>query len=268
MGAFPAGAAEPSIKSDVAAARKLFAEWPTPIVAVGAEVGEALPYPGASIEKDFAWSPAHPVVDAYRAFKPMPYDAPAAALAAMLHAVQPDEGFFKLSDPGTISVQDDGRTQFTPGAGGTPQVPDRGSGAEGTRHRRLHIDGVGASPAPRPGRRRTRSNGVRPYTFVLGVAAAALLFAVQIRSSAQAPPAARAPRQTAAAGAPASRPAPTGTRAGLDAAADRGGICRGHRRCCSTAPAASVTTRARPKAASTSRTTSRSNRSPIATSGS
>ncbi len=64
---FPAGPPSPAIKSDIAAARKLFAEWPTPVVAVGSEVGDALPYPGASIEKDFAWSPAHPVVDAYRA---------------------------------------------------------------------------------------------------------------------------------------------------------------------------------------------------------
>src|SRR6185436_10851851 len=106
-GSFPSGPAEPSIKSDVAAARKLFAEWPTPIVAVGSEVGQALPYPGASIQNDFGWSPLHPVVDAYKIFKPMPYDAPASALAAVLHAVHPDEGYFKVSDPGTITVLDD-----------------------------------------------------------------------------------------------------------------------------------------------------------------
>ena len=33
-------------RRDVGAAKKLFAEWPTPIVAVGTEVGDALPYPG------------------------------------------------------------------------------------------------------------------------------------------------------------------------------------------------------------------------------
>jgi hypothetical protein len=49
-GSFPAGPPEATIKSDVAAARKLLAEWPTPIVAVGSEVGDALPYPGTSIE--------------------------------------------------------------------------------------------------------------------------------------------------------------------------------------------------------------------------
>jgi len=118
IGAFPSGPPDTSIKADVAAARKLFAEWPTPLVAVGAEVGAALPYPGSSIEKDFSWSPAHPVADAYRVNQRMPYDAPASALAAMLYAAHPDDGYFKLSAPGTITVLDDGRVQFTAGAGG------------------------------------------------------------------------------------------------------------------------------------------------------
>ena len=109
--------------------------------------------PGASIEKDFAWSPVHPVVDAYRANQAMPYDAPASALAATLYAVKPDEPYFKLSDPGTITVLDDGRTKFTPAADG--------------KHRYLMVDPaqkeqivalytalVSAQPAPRPGRGR------------------------------------------------------------------------------------------------------------------
>src|SRR4030095_7623884 len=56
-GSYPAGLPEPRIKADIEAAKNLFAEWETPIVAVGTEVGEALPYPGASIEKDFSWAP-------------------------------------------------------------------------------------------------------------------------------------------------------------------------------------------------------------------
>jgi len=153
-GSFAAGPPDATIKADVAAAKKLFAEWPTPIVAVGTEVGAALPYPGASIEKDFVWAPMHPVVDAYRAFKAMPYDAPASALAAVLHAVHPEASYFKLSDPGTISVLDDGRTTFTPAADG--------------KHRYLIVDPaqkeqvtgvytalVSAPPAPRPGRGRS-----------------------------------------------------------------------------------------------------------------
>ena len=151
-GAYPAGAPDGTIKSDVAAAKRLFAEWPTPIVAVGSEVGDALPYPGASIEKDFAWAPAHPVVDAYRALKPMPYDAPAAALAAVLYAVHPDDGYFKLSDPGTITVLDDGRTRFTPAADGKHRylIVDP---AQKERVLSVYSAMVSAAPAPRPGRR-------------------------------------------------------------------------------------------------------------------
>jgi hypothetical protein len=85
---------------DVAAMRKMLAAWPTPIVLCGREPGESLPYPGSRIEKDFAWTPAHPVADAYRAFHAMPCDAPSWDMAAMLYAVHPDSGLFQLSEPG------------------------------------------------------------------------------------------------------------------------------------------------------------------------
>lgn len=113
-GSYPDGPPEFNIHTDVPAARKLLAEWPTPVVASGREVGEALLFPASSIERDFAWTSDHPVADAYRAYKTMPYDAPTWAMTAVLHAVRSHEGYFKLSDPGTISVLDGGRTRFTP----------------------------------------------------------------------------------------------------------------------------------------------------------
>ncbi|MEZ5403274.1 MAG: nucleoside hydrolase [Bryobacteraceae bacterium] len=113
-GAFPDGDPEFNIKADIPAAKRVFADWPTPIVASGFEVGNAIPFPGGAIEKDFAWSPAHPVVDAYRGYGKMPYDTPSWDLTAALYAVRPDAGFFKLSEPGTISVDDTGRTRFAP----------------------------------------------------------------------------------------------------------------------------------------------------------
>jgi purine nucleosidase len=59
---------ETGIQADAAAAEKVFVEWPTPMVTVGREIGEALPFPAESIERDFAWPSArHPVGDAYRA---------------------------------------------------------------------------------------------------------------------------------------------------------------------------------------------------------
>ncbi len=151
VGAFPSGQPDAALASDVAAARKVFADWPTPIVAAGAELGAALPYPGASLDADFAWSKAHPIADAYRAFKPMPYDAPASALAALLYAVHPDDGFFKLSEPGTIAVLDDGRTQFTASANGRHRYL-MADPAQTDRVIKLYRSLVSAQPAPRPGR--------------------------------------------------------------------------------------------------------------------
>jgi purine nucleosidase len=116
--AIAAGPRESTTGADVAAARKVMAEWPTPIVTAGAEIGDALLYPGASIEKDFAWSPSHPLVEAYRAYRQMPYNAPTYAITPVIFAVREKEGYFKLSEPGTMTVADDGSTKLVPGAGG------------------------------------------------------------------------------------------------------------------------------------------------------
>lgn len=114
-------AAGPWIGADSNAAQRVFADWPTPIYACSAELGDALRYPAASIEKDFAWSKAHPVADAYRAFKPMPYDAQTFSMDAALYAVRPKTGYFKLSDPGTFRVSANG-LELTPSAQGKHQV--------------------------------------------------------------------------------------------------------------------------------------------------
>ncbi|MBK9168615.1 MAG: nucleoside hydrolase [Bryobacterales bacterium] len=114
-GAYPQGGPEYNIKLDIPAARKLFAEWPSPIVASGVEVGDQVLFPGSAVA---GWPDRHPVGDAYKAYKPMPYDTPAWDMTAALHAVRPDKGYFDLSEPGTIRVHDDGRTEFAPSADG------------------------------------------------------------------------------------------------------------------------------------------------------
>ncbi len=103
--------------SDPAALRKVIAEWPTPIIYCGPDIGEALPFPGNALDRAFAWTPASPVADAYRAFKAMPYDAPSYDLAALHYAVHPDSGFFTLSEPGALTVSSSGAMKFTAGAG-------------------------------------------------------------------------------------------------------------------------------------------------------
>lgn len=110
---------EANIKADIAAARKLFAEWPGEIIVSGYEVGAALRYPASSIEKDFAWAQTpHPVVEAYRAAETMPYDAGTWDVTAVLEAIRPKENYFKLSGPGTVQVDAEGHTKFVESAGG------------------------------------------------------------------------------------------------------------------------------------------------------
>ena len=74
-----------NVQKDTASARKLFDQWPGEIVASGFEVGEAMKFPAARIEKDFAWAADHPVVDAYRAYMKMPYDRQTWDLTAVLY---------------------------------------------------------------------------------------------------------------------------------------------------------------------------------------
>jgi inosine-uridine nucleoside N-ribohydrolase len=113
-GALPPLVAEYNIRVDLAASTKVFSEWPTAVVASGFEIGEAVLYPAVSIENDFGYVEHHPVADAYRAYKKMPYDRPTWDLTAVLYAARPERGYFNVSPPGTIRVDSEGFTRYTP----------------------------------------------------------------------------------------------------------------------------------------------------------
>jgi hypothetical protein len=98
---------------DAPAAAKVFAAWPTEIVASGYEIGRVIKYPSASIEDDFGYVPHHPLPEAYEFYDTMPYDRETWDLTSVLFAVRPDRGYFGLSDPGTVSVDAAAVTQFT-----------------------------------------------------------------------------------------------------------------------------------------------------------
>jgi inosine-uridine nucleoside N-ribohydrolase len=117
-GRFPRGQPEYNVKTDIPSARKVFEEWPSPIVCSGFEIGQALLFPAASIQKDFSWVPDHPVAEAYRNYKAMPYDRPSWDLTAVLYAVRPEHHYFALSPAGRISVDTDGQTIFIPAPDG------------------------------------------------------------------------------------------------------------------------------------------------------
>jgi inosine-uridine nucleoside N-ribohydrolase len=107
-----------NVYKDIPAAQKLARDWPTPMVWSGFEIGIALPYPAASIERDYGYVAHHPLAEAYQLYNPTPHERPTWDLTSALYAVQPDRGFFGLSTAGTVTVEGDGFTRFTPQANG------------------------------------------------------------------------------------------------------------------------------------------------------
>ncbi len=103
-------------------------EWPeeVPIVWSGYEIGENLPFPRRSVAEDFGYRTPHLVREAYLLHSGPEHDRPCWDQSSVLHAVFPDRGYFGLSAPGRVSVDDDGFTRFTPqGRGGQKSGRDR-----------------------------------------------------------------------------------------------------------------------------------------------
>ena len=107
----------------VSSAGKIFSEWPTPIVASGTEIGEAIRIPGSSIEHDFSYVTNHPIAESYRyvctitqqTYDPTikcPHDHHTADPTATLYALRPDRNYFSLSKPGKITVLANGNVRF------------------------------------------------------------------------------------------------------------------------------------------------------------
>lgn len=109
---------EYNVFKDPPAAKKVFEEWPTKIVTSPFEVGISICYPGSSIENDFGWAEnGHPMVEAYKAYLPMPYDRPTWDLTSLLYAVEGDS-FFTMNGPFKMEVTELGGTIFTPDENG------------------------------------------------------------------------------------------------------------------------------------------------------
>jgi hypothetical protein len=104
---------EYNVVQDLPASKKLARDWPTPIVWSGFEIGVAVPYPALSIERDFGYVPHHPAAEAYCLYNPPPHERPTWDLTSVLYAVRPDRGYFSLSLPGQVTVEENGVTRLT-----------------------------------------------------------------------------------------------------------------------------------------------------------
>lgn len=103
---------EYNVKIDVPSAKKLSAEWPTPIGYSGFEIGLAVTYPAESILRDFRYVAHHPLSEAYTLYMPPPHERPCWDLTSVLYAIRPNDHYFEMSPPGQVQVTDEGVTNF------------------------------------------------------------------------------------------------------------------------------------------------------------
>lgn len=109
---------EYNVVEDLPAAQKLAANWPTPIIWSGFEIGLALAYPHQSINQDYNYVKNHPLREAYILYIPPPHDRPTWDLTSVLYAVRPTRNYFGLSEPGKVTVDKVGLTNFQTEAAG------------------------------------------------------------------------------------------------------------------------------------------------------
>lgn len=104
-----------NVTEDIVAARKVFAEWPTPIVISPFELGERVRFPHNRVGDIAAGRQPNPIVEAYRFYQGPNYDACSWDPTALIFAVEGENpDFYTLSTEGTIWVDDAGITRFVP----------------------------------------------------------------------------------------------------------------------------------------------------------
>ena len=117
-GDFKNARAEYNVRFDIRAARRVADRWPTPIVWSGAEVGDAVTYPAASIEHDFNYVRPHLIRESYQNYMPTPHERPCWDLTSVWAAVHSGSAFFSLSPAGRVHLTRTGVVEFTPGENG------------------------------------------------------------------------------------------------------------------------------------------------------
>lgn len=113
-----------NIERDIDSARYLFANWPGRLVMSPFELGNSIHYPYSSITSDYGWTDRHPVREAYE-FRDLDWhqDAPpyynmkSWDLTSVMYAVEPEANWFYVSGAGMVTVDESGKTTFTPGSG-------------------------------------------------------------------------------------------------------------------------------------------------------
>lgn len=107
---------EYNVRNDVPAMQVVFDQWPTPIVQNPFEIGPKVKFHGNSVNEQFSWTSAHPVIEGYKRYMKMPYDRPTWDLLSIIYITNPE--FFCKSEPGKVEVNSEGYTFYTPDSNG------------------------------------------------------------------------------------------------------------------------------------------------------
>lgn len=110
--------AEYNVGCDLPSAKKMTPQWPTPMIFCGFEVGVLASYTSASISNDFEYVAYHPVKEAYRYYRGLENEQATFDLNSVLYAARPDRGYYSLSEPGTVTLKDNGVSEFKPDPNG------------------------------------------------------------------------------------------------------------------------------------------------------
>lgn len=122
--------AEANVVNGITAMQRLTEQWPdsVPIIWSDFRIGLAVPFPRSSIAHDFGYEPHHIVREAYLLHSGPNHDRPTWDLTSVLYAIRPADGYFELSPPGRVTVDDEGFTAFEPRPDGRDRyllLPDR-----------------------------------------------------------------------------------------------------------------------------------------------
>ncbi len=107
-----------NIREDIAAAQQAVQLCPVPMVFSGFEVGMQIRFPREAVKTGMNGSDFNPLREAYVQYRGLEHDRPLWDLTALLYAVFPEAGWFDLSEPGTVTVQDSGHPDYVPDANG------------------------------------------------------------------------------------------------------------------------------------------------------
>jgi purine nucleosidase len=111
---------EANVRNGIGSMQRFAKNWPADVPVIWSDflIGIAAPYPRESIARDFTYRKHHIVREAYLLHSGPDHDRPTWDLTSVLHAARPDDNYFGLSERGTVTVDDDGFTRFTPQTGG------------------------------------------------------------------------------------------------------------------------------------------------------